>query len=373
MSDNVTFTRNPVTGLLEGTRSPTSTPGTSGQLWLRNFSLTLEKPAAPSTTISIDIGHDPESLSQDNTVVSLADFHCIFEVEQSQTQFPWKLTATVYNVPFDWMNALKEYSVASLYAGYQKVGHPGGGDLLFSGNVVWFERGREDAVNTYLRIYAASFDDAINTSLVNTTLPAGHTQNDVVGKCVDAMQDANSANTKVTVGKVTDLGSTQSPRGRTLYGTPNAILRDVAQTCGAQNHVDDGGKVNILKPGDTLPNPPAVLNSKTGMIGIPHQNLDGSISVTSLMNASLRPGTQVQINEPDITRQIPSKATTDSTGTGGAQETKTVLLNDQYITGANGTYTIWSVMHHGDTRGIPWYSEVTTLPVTPAPVSATNG
>jgi hypothetical protein len=38
-------------------------------------------------------------------------------------------------------------------SGTQPTGFPGG-SYVFSGNVIWFERGRENATDTFLRLHA---------------------------------------------------------------------------------------------------------------------------------------------------------------------------------------------------------------------------
>ena len=161
--------------------------------------------------------------------------------------------------------------------------------MLFSGDVVWFERGREEnQTDTFLRIYANSFDIAINQSMVNTTLPAGSTQKDVAQACVDAMNKDEST-LHMALGTLTaGMEDAKSPRSRTLYGMPKDILRDVAQTVGGHCFIDPKGKVNIVKPDDPpSASPVVVLNSRTGMIGVPHQNIDGSMSARCLLNPSI--------------------------------------------------------------------------------------
>lgn len=391
------------------TRLPNETPSTplapGLSHWMRAWDLVLEKqqplqPANRAITTSIDIGSDSDSKTQGGTEISFQDFHITFEVTQSQTQMPWTMIATVYNVPLDWVAKLTEYSVVTLLAGYQNPQqspktvtqsqaegtspvpraskrNPPGGSNLFEGTVIWIERGRESATDTYVRIFAANYDIEQNLAVINKNLPEGYTQEDVIKACIDAMNDANkennSPNAPVTLGQVTDkLSKAQATRGRTLYGQPSQILRDLAQTADAYCHIDYGGQLHIIAQDDSLPNPVIVLNSQSGMVGIPHQNTDGSIAAVSLLNTSIKPGVLVQINEKDITRKMLSNAATQGEG-GKFAETQSVILQQtafdpSLMDGSaaftsDGYFTVWSVTHHGDTRGNPWYSEIVTMPI----------
>ena len=184
---------------------------------------------------------------------------------------PWSLEAKVYNVPDKLAQQIaNQFTNVSLVVGYAlpqpktdasgaptavvplPQGYKPGGSMLFSGDVVWYEKGREQNItDTFLTIYANSFDPAQNSSVVNTLLKAGASQKDVAQACVDAMALVPSlAGPAVTLGVLTaGMDDTKSPRSRTLYGMPKDILRDVAQTFGAFCHVDDQGKVEHRQAG----------------------------------------------------------------------------------------------------------------------------
>jgi hypothetical protein len=382
------------------TSAPPSAPSTAAQnLWLRTWNLTIGQPSAGITTggandrPAIGVGSDTSSTTQGGGTLNLSDFRILFQYEMSATNGgPWHCIMTVYNVPDELARQIvDQYTTVALTAGYslpqptqdssvtishdaqglpvgersdtQAVtlpqGYKPGGSLLFSGPVVWYERGRENATDTFLRIYAQSNDRALNLSLVNTTLPAGHTQKDVAQACVDAMAKVQP---RSFLGWLTSgLEDTKSPRSRTLYGMPRDVLRDVAQSHGAFCHIDDTGKVNILKPGDPPPTPAIVINGTTGMIGIPKQNMDGGISVTTLLNPSIRPGTIVQINQGDVVQKQLSQS-----GQGLAQQIKDVEMQQIAMQRAtDGLFQVWTVTHHGDTRGNPWYSDIITMATVP--------
>ena len=102
-----------------------------------------------------------------------------------------------------------------------------------------------------------------------------------------------------------------------------------------------------------------VLNSGTGMVGLPEQTLQGVI-VRCLLNYRIRPGTKLQINESSIQRAAISPAYA-----AGAQNTffRDQSPNEALQSGilgiaADGFYKALLVEHNGDTRGPNWYTEI---------------
>jgi hypothetical protein len=295
-------------------------------------------------------------------------------------------------VPADYLPGLLEYTDVVLVAGYQRptkhtnpnvkpttdgtIGmedtgpwnsgpnapsNSPGGSLLFSGQVIWIEHGRENATDTFIRLYCNARDDVMTNAVSNITLPAGHTAQDIIGRCVVDMQAMNGSGGTIKVGQITaNLSTAQSPRGRTLYGPTDAILRDVAQSADAFFHVDAMGQLHLIAAGESLPNPVITLNSQNGMVDIPHQNLNGSISVRSLLNPSIRPGILIHINEKDIRR---SQHTPGTSAADPAMDVR-LMMASMSISG-DGYYTVWAVKHYGDTRGNPWYSEAITYGMDP--------
>jgi hypothetical protein len=355
----------------------------SNKKWLRSWDLVVGQQTPPPGTAAVDVGSSSASRTQGGGALSLADFRIVFDVELVTSHMPWKLTATVYNVPPSLANQIAaQYTNVVLVAGYQfphpsspilPQGYKSGGSMIFTGDVVWYERGRDsNSTDTFLRIYANSFDVAHNQAVINTTLPAGYTQKDVVQACVDAMAKDNPG---VKLGVLTPgMGDVKSPRGRTLYGMPREILRDTAQSVGGFVYIDAVGRVNILKTGDNLapadPNTPIIeFNYKTGMIGIPSQNVDGGMSARCLLNPAILPFTQIHLNNDEITRKTLSQTSPVPGGSGLPEEVQQVQFQQAavHIGGAqDGVYKVWSVKHSGDTRGNPWYTDVITQAANPA-------
>lgn len=94
-----------------------------------------------------------------------------------------------------------------------------------------------------------------------------------------------------------------------------------------------------------------MLNSNTGMIGMPVQTL-GGIQVRMLLNARVRPGTRIQIDQRSILQGQLDPANTNSAA----------ATNVSYpMLAADGFYKCVTVDHIGDTRGQPWYTDVSCI------------
>ena len=173
------------------TRLPAAVP--QQNLWLRSWNLSVGKPtSAASGPAVIGIGSDPATSSQDGGAFDLSDFHFTFTVKKKMGGEPWSLEAKIYNVPDKLAQQIaNQFTNVSLVVGYAlpqpktdasgapaavvppPQGYKPGGSMLFSGDVVWYEKGREQNItDTFLTIYANSFDPAQNSSVVNTLLKA---------------------------------------------------------------------------------------------------------------------------------------------------------------------------------------------------------
>jgi hypothetical protein len=312
---------------------PPDTPGAP------DFSITNQSAAKPPPGIS-------------GKTMDLSEYHMVFEVEQSAYSTPWKLTVRVYNLEQNLMQAIaKEYTQVQLEAGY--LNGPKG--IIFNGLVSYFELGRENNTDLVLIIHAAEADLAWNETPVNATLPAGSTAADVVNACQSEMDK----NGKIKLGAMSALSTGQSPRARTLYGQSKDILRDVTQSNNATAFISDG-KINVVTKDEVLKLPTVVLNSTSGMIGIPYQTLDGAINVRSLLNPQLKPAGSVQINEKDI-RQIAVK----NAGLAASDLGTIGFFDDHNQIHTDGLYKVYALTHTGDTRGNDWYTDIVTDKIRP--------
>lgn len=277
--------------------------------------------------------------------VDLSSMRIRFNVERETSQTPERADITISNLSNATANKIqKEYDNVVLQAGYD-----GNFSTIFQGQIVQ-KRGpaRESPVDTYFNILARAGQTAYSFAMVSKTLAAGHTFRDQVDACLEALKPYG-----VTAGKISDLGTAKMPRGRALFGMARHHLRAICQSVGASWWIE-GGKLNILKNEDVMTGSAVVLNSSTGMIGMPVQTMDG-VEVRCLLNPNLQLGGTVKIDEASIQK---TKLTLTQPYAEDVQRTQ---LEGNIA--ADGLYQIRFLSHVGDTRGTEWYSDALCIPV----------
>ena len=324
-------------------------PAASPRLFGRMWALVV---AAPKSATPIDTMPDSQHEDAMGGTIDLSPFHIVFSVETGQFMVPWKLQATVHNVPDDIAKQITdEYTEVTLDAGYQHARY----GQIFEGQIVYFEKGKEaNSVDTFLRITAATKDIPQNQMIINKRLPAGTTGQDVASALIGAM--APYGVSPGVISAVSAMKDQKSTRERLLYGMPTEILRDLTQTIDGFSFIDSDGKLHILGPGESLPNPAIEVNAHNGMVNVPAQQIGAGLVVQTLMNYEIRPGCLIKLNNADINKVITSQTGVDTAALNeGERAMTTAPIAD------DGIYTAWSVTHHGDTRGNPWYTEVHTM------------
>lgn len=271
--------------------------------------------------------------------VDVSDLRIRFKIEQTNIQRPNSATITVTNLSKPTAQRIKDKGKkVRLEAGYQ-----GSAGLIFAGEIIQTRIGRETPVDTYLTMIATSGDQAYNFGVVNKTLAAGHTHRDQVDAVLEAFKPYG-----IKPGFISDLGSIKMPRARSLFGLGRDILRSVAFATNSSWSIQDD-KLQVLKNTDTSPGGPFVLNSRTGMVGMPIQTMDG-ILVRCLLNHRIRPGVRIHINQSSIQQSAFSPNY-------GAEVNNSMLPSIS----EDGFYKCVIVEHEGDTRGLPWYTDINCI------------
>lgn len=272
--------------------------------------------------------------------IDCSDLRIRFTVRTQDVNYPWQADITVTNLSNATANRIRnEYKEVYLEAGYE-----GNSAEIFRGEVIQVRGpGRETPTDTYLNIQAAASQRAHSYAVVNKTLAAGHTFRDQVDAVLEAMKPFG-----VTAGYIADLGNVRMPRGRAMFGMARNQLRAICMTVGASWFIS-GTKLNIVKNNESLPGEAVVLNSNTGMIGMPVQTIEG-VEARCLLNPRLKVGGLVQINEASIQRARVSITTNNS-----YIVEQTIL--DRNIS-SDGIYKVLQVIHSGDTRGTEFYSDI---------------
>lgn len=264
--------------------------------------------------------------------LDLSQLRIVFNIKRSDAQTPNAAEIRVYNVAAETANRIrKEFTSVTLQAGYES-----NYGIIFAGNIKQVRIGKESGVDSFIDIAAGDGDNAYNNSVVNTTLAAGASQRDQINASTQAMSSKG-----VSQGYIDNTGSSKLARGKVMYGMARDYLRQSADASLTSWSIQDG-KIQFVQLTGVLPSQAVVLNSKTGLIGVPEQTNDG-ISAKCLLNPMLKIGGKVQINENDI-----------------AEAPKDSDKKPPEIEG-DGFYRILVVEHSGDSRGNDWYSQLTCL------------
>lgn len=277
--------------------------------------------------------------------LDLARLHVRFQVNHWIVSTPNTLVARIYNLSDATTQRINdEFTLVELSAGY-----PGQYGRIFRGTIKQLRRGRESATDTYLDLFAADADIAHNWAVINRSLAAGWTPEQVRRAC---LQSFGGADPKVTDGKTTEgLGQNQAPRGSVYFGMTRETMQDLATTYRMNWNLNDN-ELNMIAESAYLPGDAVVINETTGMIGVPQQTQEG-ITVTTLLNPNVGAGMLVKINQADIAQYLKNNAPI------GLSYTATDL--PAFHTAADGLYKVLYVDHVGDTRGNEWETRLTCI------------
>ncbi len=274
--------------------------------------------------------------------IDMSELRIRFQVEGALTDFSNIAYISVTNLSDRTAQKIhEEGKQVTLEAGYED-----GYGIIFKGNI-FQKRGnaRETPTEKVFQITGKSGDRGLVYGVVNKTLSAGHTWRDQVDVALDVLKPFG-----ITAGHIADLGSQTFPRARSLFGQARDLLRTITQSTGTTFHIADQ-KLNIVKSNETLPGEAFVLNSNTGMIGMPVQTL-GGVQVRMLLNPRVAPGTRLKIDQKSIVQ-----AQLDPSGTPGS------YVNNMSFPAlaTDGLYKVVTRDHIGDTRGQPWYTDVSCV------------
>lgn len=241
-------------------------------------------------------------------------------------------------------------------AGYQdNVG------IIFKGSVVKPQGiifGRENPTDTLLQVLCVSGDQALTHATVNKTLPPGSTPQDHVNTAIQSMQQYGV--NLGFIGQLVDLSQPKYPRAVTMVGMARKVLDDVAKLKGATWSIQNMN-MNMLSPGDQGQGGAFVLNSATGLIGMPTLTPDG-VWARTLINPQMQPDGMVYIDQSLIVGYLPEL------GPGGTPLPGQIATNPDgsrnntvASIAADGMYRIVKIDTEADTRGNPWYQDLLVI------------
>lgn len=317
--------------------------------WLRYCRLTVSTESVEGTN---------EQMIQ---AIDLSEFRIRFLVDQACVGRPTTAEITVYNlakstidlIPGATNQDIRDRNIlVTLEGGYQS-NHA----IIFQGELWWKTTGRENETDTYLALVCASGNRNQGYAVVNTSIPKGATQQDILNIVAKSMTEKG-----VSVANKPTLMATKLPRGKVIYKMTKDAMDGLGDTNNFDWYIGTNGLVTVPKDTSFDPNTEAiVLNATSGMVGRPKLTTLG-VNVDCLMNPLIDVGTVIRINNSEIIRE------NYDTSMGAVSEN--YHRTDLYE-GADGFYRVIARQHIGDTRGNDWYTSlicvavVGTQPLTP--------
>lgn len=281
------------------------------------------------------------SVGNGSEAMDLSNLRIRFTVNRADRNAPGRAQIIVNNLAASTVKKIqKEYDKVVLQVGYE-----GSVEKIFQGEIVQKRYGRESPTDTYLAILAKDSQQAFSFAFMSKTLAAGHTMKEQVDECLKALKPYG-----VTAGQIDDLGTAKMPRGRSMFGMVREQLRSIAASTNTSWSIQDG-KLNIIKNNSTLNGDTIVMNSSTGMVGMPVQTM-GGIEVRCLLNPKIKVGCRIKIDETSIQQQ-------EQTLNYGSMANNSKIPEID----VDGVYKVLDFVHSGDTRAVEWYTDIVCLAV----------
>lgn len=275
-----------------------------------------------------------------------------FEVRAADNETPNTAVIRVYNLAESTAKTIiAEFDSVTLQAGFQY----GNFGIIFQGNIKQFRRGRERNVDNYLDILAADGDEAYNFGVVNQALAAGSSYSDQLS----ALSAAMGTNIDPSANNFASTGGIL-PRGKVLFGMARLYMRNIQRNTSSRWSIQNG-TVTLVPLTGYLPGDAVVLNSASGMIGVPEQT-DNGIRIDCLLNPLIKIGQRVQINNADINQATIKSQFFPS-------------YTSQYYPASlsyDGIYRVLVAEHIGDTRGNDWQTQLTCLNIDPSSAASSS-
>jgi hypothetical protein len=229
--------------------------------------------------------------------------------------------------------------------------------MIFDGTVVMYVQGKENAVDTYLDIWAGDADKALSNGVIAMTFPAKTTYKQEVERIIEISMP------EVKVEQIDIPGDRASVRAHTRIGMTAEELRKIANASGTHFWIDSSQFLIIPYKGYAR-GTAVVLSPTTGLVGMPEVTPEG-IQAKCLLNPKLRLGGEVNI-ETSLLSNVPflPGSSTPFYGAGlpsPAGEGSPALPFKKWSaapTSPTGRYKILMLEHHGDIRGPTWYSQM---------------
>lgn len=266
---------------------------------------------------------------------AVTDLSVSFQIEKSTKREPNKCSLKIRN-----LNATHRRQLDALSASRRRdrsrirveieAGYPDAMALLFSGDLRTAKTTREDLSTFVTEIEGEDGGRAIMTARVNQSFPPGTSIETVVRACARAMGvGAGNAN-ELASAAAFDNGGRSFANGTVLSGSAATELEHVLRSVGLRYSVQNG-VLQLQRRGQPLQGSAVLLSRRTGLVGTPEPNADGTLTATSLLIPDLTPG-------------------------------RVVVFDGVESVDVGGSWRIERVKYTGDSSGQDWYAALELRP-----------
>lgn len=304
------------------------------QNWMRHFELKL--------------------LDKDAEEIQLNDFKVTFRIVWRNDSSPVVADVKIWNLSDALCNRLmkKEYSLMTIVAGYhgdsEKEEDYNYG-TLFSGEIRFAVKGRDDLKDSWIQLQAAGNYSTWIDMTTETTLAGGHTAADINRLM---MRDFNTRG--ITQGVTGEMPEVVYPRGRVMMRPAREQMDLLAEMCKATWQMVEG-QLRMI-PVDNYIDNVVELNGESGLVGMPKLTLDERVNIKCLINPKIQLNSLIKLTHNRVNTTLPASMKLD-----GPVPEKTASAPESPRPGidARGEYIVRSITYNGDTRGSDWYMEMT--------------
>jgi hypothetical protein len=341
-----------------------STPSTT-PFFGRSWSLTITPNQGPSAGTPIVVSSDvfePEALKVTFDIYQLA-FSAFWHAEFTI----WNANGPITSGPSKGVNlyqaVIQEGDIVTFSAGYQANSGTQSVPPIWTGPIFYTIQDRLDVVDQRLIIHCLINRALTTQNFINATLPALSTQFSqaqfIASNAVTPIKINTSQVQQAIESANPQRGAAQLPRGESYFGNPNDFLTAIADQNSLLSWYDShnwnvdslqkplGQLVATYAPVNLLGGPPQIIgNVSLSLIGQPQQTQLG-VDFRVLLDPTVQvvaPLVQVAV-QLQYTRQAPIQYP---------------LPQGQFLpVPLTGQYVVIGVRFWGDTRGNPWYSDIT--------------
>lgn len=278
--------------------------------------------------------------ANDGTGLDLSKLRVAFRARNATVATPKEALIRVFNLKEDTARRMREeFTQVSLSAGYEDPGP----SLIFRGQIAIVREAR-DGPDTYVEMLAQDGDQGHNYGVVNKTLAAGWTADNMLDALLEALKPYG-----IVAGYHPPFLNTQGQRGYAMYGMVSQYLKVLADSQACEWSITDG-RLDFIPRKGVLPGTVPRLTSANGLLGVPNQTQDG-IVVKCLLRPEIRAGGQIQIDNASIaTAQLNSSAFVSA-------EVPPFFAGLD----TDGFYKVIACTHSGDNRGPDWVTEMVCI------------